>query len=189
MFRVLFFFVVLLILALGDAWLVERPGEITLSWQGYRIETSFLVGLGVLLAVVTAFVAIWSILRYSFRLPPAMSVANRARRRERGYAALSRGIVAVGMGDARLASKAAAEVQRLLPNEPLALLLTAEAAQLTGDHRAVEAAFTEMTRRDHTRLLGLRGLHAHAHRRGDLELAHHFASTAHDIAALPWTAT
>jgi len=189
MVRVLFFLVVLIAVAFGLAWLIERPGEVTLSWQGYRIETSFLVGLAVLLAAVAALVMIWNILRYPFRLPPAMSVANRARRREKGYAALSRGIVAVGMGDARLASKAAAEVQRLLPGEPLALLLTAEAAQLTGDHRAVEAAFKEMTRRDHTRLLGLRGLHAHAHRRGDLELAHHFASTAHDIAALPWTAT
>jgi HemY protein len=189
MFRVLFFFIVLLILALGDAWLVDQPGQIMLTWRGYRIETSFLVGLGILLAVVAALVMIWNILRYPFRLPPTISVANRARRREKGYAALSRGIIAVGMGDARLASKAAAEVQRLLPDEPLALLLTAEAAQLTGDHRAVEAAFKEMTRRDHTRLLGLRGLHAHAHRRGDLELAHHFASTAHDIAALPWTAT
>jgi HemY protein len=188
MFRVLFFFVVLIALALGDAWLVDHPGQIMLTWQGYRIETSFLVGLGVLLAAVAALVMMWNILRYPLRLPPAMSVANRARRREKGYAALSRGIVAVGMGDARLASKAAAEVQRLLPGEPLALLLTAEAAQLTGDHRAVEAAFKEMTLRDHTRLLGLRGLHAHAHRRGDLELAHHFASTAHDIAALPWTA-
>jgi HemY protein len=189
MFRVLFFFIVLLILALGDAWLVDQPGQIMLTWQGYRIETSFLVGLGILLAVVAALVMIWNILRYSFRLPPAMSVANRARRREKGYAALSRGIIAVGTGDARLASKAAAEVQRLLPDEPLAMLLTAEAAQLTGDHRAVESAFKEMTRRGPTRLLGLRGLHAHAHRRGDLELAHHFASTAHDIAALPWTAT
>jgi HemY protein len=189
MFRVLFFFIILLILALADAWLVDQPGQILLTWQGYRIETSFLVGLGILLAVVAAFVAIWNILRYPFRLPPAMSIANRARRREKGYAALSRGIVAVGMGDARLASKAAAEAQSLLPGEPLALLLTAEAAQLKGDHRAVEAAFKEMTRRDHTRLLGLRGLHAHAHRRGDLELAHHFASTAHDIAAFPWTVT
>jgi HemY protein len=118
MFRVLFFLIVLFILALGDAWLVEHPGQITLTWQGYRIETSFLVGLGILLAVVAAVVMIWNILRYSFRLPPAMSVANRARRREKGYAALSRGIIAVGTGDARLASKAAAEVQRLLPNEP-----------------------------------------------------------------------
>jgi HemY protein len=188
MFRVLFFFIVLLILALGDAWLVEQPGQITLTWQGYRIETSFLVGLGILLAVVVAVVMIWSILRYSFRLPPAMSVANRARRREKGYAALSRGIIAVGTGDARLASKAAAEVQRHLPDEPMALLLTAEAAQLRGDHRAVEAAFKEMTRRDHTRLLGLRGLHAHAHRRGEIESAHRFADAAHQIAALPWSA-
>ncbi|MGH6800171.1 MAG: heme biosynthesis protein HemY, partial [Methylocella sp.] len=189
MVRVLFFLVVLIALALGLDWLIERPGEVTLNWQGYRIETSFLVGLGILLAAVAALVVIWNILRFSFRLPPTMSVANRARRREKGYAALSRGIIAVGTGDARLASKAAAEVQRLLPDEPLALLLRAEAAQLTGDHRAVESAFKEMTRRDPARLLGLRGLHAQAHRRGDLELAHHFASTAHDIAALPWSAT
>jgi HemY protein len=189
MFRVLFFFIILLILALGDAWLVDQPGQIMLTWQGYRIETSLLVGAGVLLGAVAALVVAWNSLSIVLRSPSAMSVANRARRREKGYAALSRGIIAVGTGDARLASKAAAEVQRHLPDEPLALLLTAEAAQLTGDHRAVEAAFKEMTRRDHTRLLGLRGLHAHAHRRGDLELAHHFASTAHDIAALPWTAT
>ncbi len=189
MVRVLFFLVVLVALALGLAWLIDRPGEVTLNWEGYRIETSFLAELGILLAVVAALVIVWNILRFSFRLPPTISVARRARRREKGFAALSRGIVAVGMGDARLASKAAAEVQRNLPNEPLTLLLTAEAAQLTGDHRAVEAAFKEMTRRDHTRLLGLRGLHAQAHRRGDLELAHRFASTAHDIAALPWSAT
>jgi HemY protein len=188
MARVLVFLLVLIVLAFGLAWLIERPGEVTLSWQGYRIETSFLVGLGVVLAMVAALVMIWNILRYPFRLPPAMSVANRMRRREKGYAALSRGILAVGMGDARLASKAAAEVQRLLPDEPLALLLSAEAAQLMGDNRAVESAFKEMTRRGPTRLLGLRGLHAHAHRRGDLELAHHFASAAHEIAALPWSA-
>jgi HemY protein len=188
MFRVLFFFIILLILAVGDAWLVDQPGQIMLTWQGYRIETSLLVGAGVLLGAVAALVVAWNSLSIVLRSPSAMSVA-RARRREKGYAALSRGIIAVGTGDARLATKAAAEVQRHLPDEPLALLLTAEAAQLTGDHRAVEAAFKEMTRRDHTRLLGLRGLHAHAHRRGDLELAHHFASTAHDIAALPWTAT
>src|ERR1700732_4163315 len=189
MFRVLCFFIILLILAVGDAWLLDQPGQIMLTWQGYRIETSLLVGAGVLLGAVAALVVAWNSLSIVLRSPSAMSVANRARRREKGYAALSRGIIAVGTRDARLASKAAAEVQRLLPNEPMALLLTAEAAQLSGDHRAVEAAFKEMTRSERTRLLGLRGLHAHAHRRGELELAHNFASTAHDIAALPWTAT
>jgi HemY protein len=188
MVRVLFFFVILLILALGDAWLVEQPGQIMLTWQGYRIETSLLVGAGVLLSAVLALVVAWNILSIVLRSPSAMSVANRARRREKGYAALSRGIIAVGTGDAQLASKAAAEVQRHLPDEPMALLLTAEAAQLRGDHRAVEAAFKEMTRSERTRLLGLRGLHAHAHRRGAFESAHHFAHAAHQIAALPWSA-
>src|SRR3984893_1631391 len=188
MFRVLFFFIILLILAVGDAWLLDQPGQIMLTWQGYRIETSLLVGAGVLLGAVAALVVAWDSLSIVLRSPSAMSVANRARRREKGYAALSRGIIAVGTGDARLASKAAAEVQRHLPDEPLALLLTAAAAQLNGDHRAVEAAFKEMTRRDHTRLLGLRGLHAHAHRRGEIESAHRFSDAAHQIAALPWSA-
>jgi HemY protein len=189
MVRVLFFLVVLIALALGLAWLIDRPGEVTLNWQGYRIEASFLVGLGILLAIFAALAVAWKIFRSVLRFPSSMSAVSRARRREKGYAALSRGIVAVGTGDARLAGRAAALVEKLLPDEPLTLLLRAEAAQLSGDHRAVEAAFKEMTRRDHTRLLGFRGLHAQAHRRGDLESAHRFASTAHGIAALPWSAT
>ncbi len=189
MFRVLFFFLVLIVLAFGEAWLVDQPGKIMLTWQGYRIETSILVGLGAVAAVIAAIMLLWSGIRFVLRLPPTVSGANRARRRDKGYAALSRGIIAVGSGDAKLAIKAAAEAQRHLPGEPLALLLRAEAAQLAGDHHGVESAFTEMTRRNDTRLLGFRGLHAHAHRRGNVDAAHDFANKAHGIAALPWTAT
>jgi HemY protein len=188
MFRVPLYLLILIALAFGLAWLIDRPGEILLNWQGYRIETSVLAGLGIVLALVAALVLAWGLLRFVFGLPPALSIANRGRRREKGYAALSRGIIAVGTGDARLANRAAAEAQRHLPHEPLALLLRAEAAQLAGDHYGVEAAFKEMTRRNDMRQLGFRGLHAHAHRRGDIDAAHHFASSAHNIAALPWTA-
>jgi HemY protein len=188
MFRVPLYLLILIALAFGLAWLIDRPGEILLNWQGYRIETSVLVGLGIVLALVAALVLTWNIVRFVFGLPPAMSIANRARRREKGYAALSRGIIAVGTGDARIANRAAAEAQKHLPHEPLVLLLRAEAAQLAGDLHAVESAFKEMTRRNDMRQLGFRGLHAHAHRRGDIEGAHHFASSAHNIAALPWTA-
>ncbi|QBR72272.1 heme biosynthesis protein HemY [Beijerinckiaceae bacterium] len=189
MFRVLLFLLVLIAAAFGLAWLIDRPGEIVLNWQGYRIETSVLVGLGIILTLVAIILTIWSLLRFAFRLPPTLSGANRTRRREKGYAALSRGIIAVGSGDAVLALKSAAEAQRHLRDEPLALLLRAEAAQLAGHHHAVEAAFREMTQRNDMRLLGLRGLHAHAHRRGDVDTAHHFASTAHGITALPWTSS
>ena len=188
MLRVLFFFLVLIVLAFGEAWLVDQPGKIMLTWQGYRIETSILVGLGAIAVSIAAAMLIWSGICFVLRLPPTVSGANRARRRDKGYAALSRGIIAVGSGDAKLAIKAAAEAQRHLPGEPLALLLRAEAAQLAGDHHAVESAFTEMTRRSETRLLGFRGLHAHAHRRGNTDAAHDFAHRAHGISALPWSA-
>ncbi|HUI21431.1 MAG TPA: heme biosynthesis HemY N-terminal domain-containing protein [Methylocella sp.] len=188
MFRVPLLILVLIALAFGVAWLVDQPGKIMLDWQGYQIETSILVGLGVMLIVVATLILIWNLVRFVFGLPPALSVASRARRRERGYAALSRGLIAVGTGDTGTALKAAAEAQNYLPGEPLALLLKAEASQLVGDVRAVEAAFKEMTQRKDMRLLGFRGLHAHAHRHGDLDAAHHFASAAHELTALPWTA-
>src|SRR5262249_45309161 len=75
-----------------------------------------------------------------------------------------------------------------LAGEPLGLLLRAEVAQLMGDHQAVESVFREMTGREDTRLLGYRGLHAQAHRRGEIESAHRYASAAHQISALPWSA-
>jgi HemY protein len=188
MLRVLVYLIFFIALAFGLGWLIDRPGEVVLNWQGYRIKTSLLVGLGVILSVVALLVLAWSFLRTAVRSPSAISSAARARRREKGYAALSRGIHAVGIGDAQLAARAAAQVQKYLPGEPLALLLRAEAAQLAGDHYVVESIFKEMTERDDTRLLGYRGLHAQAHRRGEIESAHHYASAAHQIAALPWSA-
>ncbi len=188
MIRVLIFFLILIALAFSEAWLIDRPGEIVLTWQGYRVETSVLVGVGVILGLAAAVLFVWSLLRYSFRFPSLLSIATRSRRREKGYAALSRGMIAVGAGDVQLARKSAAEAQKYLRHEPLTLLLRAQAAQLSDDSDEAARAFEEMTRRNETRLLGLRGLHAEAQRRGDIDKAHHFASAAHEIAPLPWTA-
>jgi HemY protein len=188
MIRVLLFLLVLVGLVFGLAWLVDRPGEITLVWQGQRITTSLLVGLGLFLSVVALVVIGWSLLRLLLGLPTTLSLSSRARRRERGYAAVSRGMIAVGSGDAQAAKLAAVEAQRLLRDEPLALLLRAQAAQLANDRERAEAAFKQMADRKDTRLLGLRGLHAEAQRRGDAEQALQIASRAHRIAALPWTA-
>ena len=188
MLRLLSYLAILFVLALGLAWLIDKPGEIMLNWQGYRIKTSLVVALGTILALVAALVLAWSFFATAIRSPSAISSASRARRREKGFAALSQAIHAVGIGDAERAAKAAAQLQKYLPGEPMALLLRAEAAQLTGDHHAVEALFKEMIGREDTRLLGYRGLHAQAHRRGETESAHRYASAAHQIAALPWSA-
>jgi HemY protein len=127
-------------------------------------------------------------LRYTFRIPSLLTIATRSRRRDKGYAALSRGMVAVGAGDAQLARKSALEAQKYLRHEPLTLLLRAQAAQLSDASDEASRAFEEMTRRSDTRLLGLRGLHFEAQRRGEAEKARQFAKLAHEIAPLPWSA-
>ena len=40
MVRVLVYLIVIAALAAGAVWLADRPGEVSILWQGYRIETS-----------------------------------------------------------------------------------------------------------------------------------------------------
>lgn len=184
--RLLLFLALLCLAALGLAWLADHPGQVGVTWDGYRVETSLMVALGVVVALAIVIALIWGIIRFVFRIPSIVTLANRARRREKGFAALSHGMIAVGSGDVRAAARHAAEAHRLIGEEPLALLLRAQAAQLAGDRKGAELAFKDMLRRAHTHALGLRGLHVEARRRGDHEAALNYAAQAHKFAALPW---
>ncbi len=186
MWRLIIFLAALAGFAFGLSWLMDKPGQITIVWLDHRIETSVLLALGFVLLAAVALSVLWTAFRLLIRAPSIFNFARTARRRRKGYEALTRGMVAVGAGDARSARKAAGDVSRHLPHEPLGMLLHAQVAQLGGDRAAAEAAFAGMAKRDETRLLGLRGLHIEAQRRGAADAAHHFAREAHRIAALPW---
>jgi HemY protein len=186
MVRLLLFLALLCLAALGLTWFADHPGEVGLTWQGYRVETSLMVAAVVVVALAFVIALIWGVIRFVFRIPSLVSLANRARRREKGFSALTRGMVAVGSGDVRAASRHAAEAHRLLGAEPLTHLLRAQAAQLAGDRAGAESAFKDMLDGSHTHALGLRGLHVEARRRGDHEAALDYAAQAHKHAALPW---
>ena len=62
MIRVFVFFAVVFLIAIGGAWLADRPGEVMIDWQGYRIEIS-LMTLAISIAVmVMVGLMLWSIL-------------------------------------------------------------------------------------------------------------------------------
>ena len=186
MWFMLIFLIALAALAYGLQWVMDQPGSLTLDWGGYHVDTSIPVAVGAVLLAVAALILLWAIVVALWGLPARLRESSAGRRRDKGFAALSRGIIAVGAGDSTTARKAAQEAEKHLPGEPLARYLTAQAAQLDGDRGKAEAAFHEMTLSPATKLLGLRGLHIEARRREDLEAAHHFAKAAHEIAPLPW---
>ncbi|MBL8573354.1 MAG: hypothetical protein JNM13_06720 [Hyphomicrobiaceae bacterium] len=178
MIRVLVLFVLLFALAAGFSWLADRPGDVVMVWQGQRIETSVMaVAVGVV-ALVAVLMLGWSLLRGLWNTPGAIGGWWGRRRREKGWNALSSGMIAVGAGDPRLAAKQAAEARRILGDEPLALLLEAQSAQLSGDRAAARVAFEQMVEKPETQLLGLRGLYVEAQRHGEPDAARHFAEAA-----------
>ena len=178
MIRVAIFLILVGLLALGAAWLADRPGEVVVTWQGMHIETSVMVLAAGLLAAVAALMILWALLTALLRSPFMLRRHLRRRRGERAYEAISRGLVAVGAGDLVAARKHAAEAKRVAPSEPLALLLDAQHAQLSGDRQSADSAFRVMAGRADTKALGLHGLFVEAHRRGDRASAHAFAEEA-----------
>jgi HemY protein len=185
MIRVLVYLVIVALLAFGAVWFAERPGDVAITWQGQRIDTSVMVLMAAVAAVAVASVMLWSILRAILRTPDAVSRYLRIRRGVRGYLAVSQGLIAVGSGDARAAKKFTAEAVRIAPREPLTLLLSAQTAQLSGDREAAVATFQEMADRDDTRVLGLHGLFVEAQRRHDHAAALGYAEEAAKHASVP----
>ena len=171
MTRIILFLVSLAVVATGVAWIADRPGEVSISWMGYRVETSVMVAAFAIAALVLIALLLWSIVRAILHSPEHASLFFRHRRAVKGYLAISRGLIAIGAGDLHVARKSAADATRLSPGDPLALLLTAQSAQMAGDRNTAERAFREMTKRDDTKLLGLRGLYIEAQRRNDTDAA------------------
>ncbi|WP_375409901.1 heme biosynthesis protein HemY [uncultured Methylobacterium sp.] len=182
MWRALAFLALLAIAAFAAVWIADRPGSVTIVWNGYEVATSLAIALiGVLItAIVIGFV--WAIVRGVITLPETLVRGSRDRRRAKGYSALSRGMVAVGSGDPLAAKRHAGDAERLLGAEPLALLLKAQAAQISGDREAAEHAFQRMVNDPETRVLGLRGLFVEARRRSDETAARAYAAEAARLA-------
>jgi len=178
MLRIVAFLITAALLALGIAWFADRPGEIAITWLGYRIETSVLVGIFAVGSLAAFIVIVWSIYRAILRSPDQVSLFFRHRRAVKGYLAITRGLIAIGAGDSVAARRSAEDAARLAPDDPLVLLLTAQAAQLDGDRAAAEHSFRAMARREDTKLLGLRGLYIEAQRRNDAEGARLYAEEA-----------
>jgi HemY protein len=185
MIRVVLYLLIVGLLAFGAVWLADRPGEVVITWQGRRVDTSVMVLMMTVAAVAVLAVMLWSAVRAIVRSPGLIARYIDTRRGVRGYRAVSQGLVAVGSGDARAARKFTDEAKRIAPHEPLTLLLSAQTAQLSGDREAAASTFQQMAGRDDTKLLGLHGLFIEARRRGDPAAALLYAEEAAKQASIP----
>ncbi len=178
MLRLIAFLLACAAAAAGLHWIADRPGVLTIDWQGYQIETSVFQALILLALAIALGVLAWNVARSLWKSPATVGQLIHRRRERRGLDALSEGMIAIGSGDRALATRAALQARKSLPNEPLTHLLRAQAAQLHGDSATSRRIFEAMLASPDTEQLGLRGLFVEAQREGEAEAARQFAERA-----------
>ena len=128
MYRIILFLVLIALAAAGAAWIADQTGDVTLSWGGWRAQTSlpvFVLALGV--AVVAGMLA-WTIVAALWRTPGRIRRHRHERRHTRGRHAITHGLLAIGHGD----SAAARQHAEAGGHHPAAISNDARCAHLLG---------------------------------------------------------
>ena len=129
MIRILSFVIFVFLLAAGFAWLADRPGELSVTWQGMQYQVTLLVAVTAIVVLIAVVMFAWWLIRTLYRSPDLLRRHFRARKRDRGYQSLSTGIIAAGAGDSG-AAHGQASIQAAQRRSGAA----DQASGCTGDH-------------------------------------------------------
>ncbi|MCP1199245.1 heme biosynthesis protein HemY [Notoacmeibacter sp. MSK16QG-6] len=189
MIKLVLFFLLVLGLAGLFAWVADLPGSVMVTLSDTELEVSLLFAAVAIVALIAATMIAWWFIKGIIRSPERLTRHFRSRKRDRGYQALSTGMIAIGAGDSGLARKMNARaLQNLDPStEPLLHLLDAQTSLLEGNHDKARHKFEAMLEDPETRPLGLHGLYLEAQKLGETRAARHFAElAAKDAPQLDW---
>ncbi|TXN43780.1 heme biosynthesis protein HemY, partial [Methylobacterium sp. WL18] len=78
MWRALAFLALLALAAFGAVWIADRPGTVTVVWNGYQIGTSLAVALVGVIAAAIVLGLLWAIVRGVIGLPEALTLLLKA---------------------------------------------------------------------------------------------------------------
>ncbi|MBJ6372015.1 heme biosynthesis protein HemY [Sedimentitalea arenosa] len=183
--KILLFVAIIAALALGAGYLMESEGgvQITMAGTEYTLGPlqsvlAALVGVFLVwlfLKLLSLLIATWKFLNGD---ETALSRYFDRNREQKGYQALSDGLMALASGEGKLAMAKAAKAQKYLQKPHLTNLLTAQAAEMTGDTRKATETYKELVKNEETRFAGVRGIMKQKLAEGDTETARKLAEKA-----------
>lgn len=188
LFKIVLFVVIVAALTLGAGFLMESSGGIQITAGG----TEFTLGpLQSVIGALVAILAVWLFLKLFTLLIATLKFINGDetaisryfdRNRERkGFQALSEGLMALASGEGRLAMAKASKAEKYLHKPELTDLITAQAAEMTGDRKKAEEVYKRLVQNDATRFVGVRGLMKQKLDAGDTDTALKLAERAFAI--------
>lgn len=170
---------------LGAAHLIEMEGGVRIVFGGQEFN---LTPIKAVIALIILLIALWLLLKLVSLLVATLKFINGdetaisryfdKNRQEKGYRALSEGMMALASGEGDLAMSKANKAEKYLRKPDLTNLITAQAAELSGDTRKAEAVYKKLLKDDRTRFVGVRGLMKQKLAAGETETALKLAKTA-----------
>lgn len=151
--------------------LADRPGAITINWDGYRIQASFVtLVLAVLFTLFAAWVGarLWSWLKGGTPLSPERRAL---RRKQKGLNEVDGALSALAAGDSRKALSLGQSAVKHLDGAGIAYIVAAQAATASGKDALAEDYFEALSQTKHGKFLGLRGRVSEARRLGRVSKA------------------
>ncbi len=168
--------------ALLGAFLALNPGRVTVEFLGINAEIPFVIAAGALIIATFVLAFAWWLIAKIWGAPDAFRTFRKRRRREQGFDALERALIASAAGQGSMAVRQASRAEALLDRPALSRLLAARAAEAAGDLESAQIHYESMLEDAKTRLVARRGLAAIAESRGDDTAALTHARDAFDQA-------
>ena len=162
----------------GGTQLMEVDGGATVDVAGQEFTLSpieMVFALGAMIVAVWLGLKLLALLVATFKFlngdETAISRYFDRNRERKGYEALSEGMMALASGEGHLAMTKAARADKYLQQPQLTNLLTAQAAEMTGDRRKAEETYKKLLTDNKTRFVGVRGIMKQKLADGDTDTA------------------
>lgn len=178
MIRLILAVVAAILAAAAGAFFALNPGTASFEFLGWRAELPFVLAAGGLILFAFLFLVLWWGIYLAWTSPDKMKAFLSRRRREQGYDALEKALIASAAGDGEAAVRQAARADALLERPALSRLLAARAAEAAGNLEGAEAHYEALLEDKRTQLVAHRGLAQLAHERGDQQTTEEHAKDA-----------
>jgi HemY protein len=183
--KILVFVALIALLAFGAGILMETAGGVQITVAGTEYTLGALqsvIAMTVLVVFVWVFLKLVSLLIATLKFlngdETALSRYFDKGRERKGYQALADGLMALASGEGRLAQAKAARAEKFLQNPELTNLLTAQAAEMSGDTKKAAEVYKRLVTNRSTRFVGVRGIMKQKLSEGDTETALKLAEKA-----------
>ena len=183
--KIVIFIAAIAALTLAAGYLTETNGGVRITVA----DTEFNLGpLQAVLAAIVLVLVIWLVLRLASFLGAVLRFLNGdetaisryfdRNRERRGFEALADGLMALASGEGRVAMAKAAKAEKYLGRPELTNLISAQAAEMTGDSKKATEVYKRLLSDERTRFVGVRGIMKQKLEEGDTQTAMKLAERA-----------